>query len=333
MKPALHTPAAPLSAKLAAALLPLALLAGSGAARAEFPDKPIRFIVAQAAGSASDTVARALGIELSKQLGQQIIIDNRPGGALVIGMEAVARSAPDGYTIGLGTIGAMTISPALVPKLPYSIERDFQPITLITVGHLLLAASPTTNINSVRDLIEQAKAKPDSISNASSGNGTPGHIGGELFKYMTGTRIIHVPYKGGAAAINDLIAGQVQVMFESLGSIAPFAKQGRVRPLGVSGAKRSPGFPDVPTIAEAGVPGYEAPTWTGVITPAGVPRPIVLKLNTEINKAITSAGFRQRFAELGDEPGGGTPEQFAELVKKEGAKWVDVAKRSGAKID
>jgi len=310
-----------------------AVLLASGTARAEFPDKPIRFVVAQAAGSASDTVARALGIELARQTGQQVIVDNRPGGALVIGMEAVARSAPDGYTIGLGTIGAMTISPALVPKLPYNVERDFQPITLITVGHLLLAASPATNIMSVRDLIGQAKAKPDSISNASSGNGTPGHIGGELFKYMTGTRIVHVPYKGGAAAINDLIAGQVQVMFESLGSIAPFAKQGRVRPLGVSGIKRSPAFPDLPTIAEAGVPGYEAPTWTGIVTPAGVPRAVVMKLNAEINKAITTPSFRQRFAEIGDEPGGGTPEQFAELVKKETAKWKDVAKRSGAKID
>jgi len=314
-------------------LLGAVLLLASGVARAEFPDKPIRFVVAQAAGSASDTVARALGIELAKQTGQQVIIDNRPGGALVIGMEAVARAAPDGYTIGLGTIGAMTISPALVPKLPYNVERDFQPITLITIGHLLLAASPATNIMSVRDLIDQAKAKPDSISNASSGNGTPGHIGGELFKYMTGTRIVHVPYKGGAAAINDLIAGQVQVMFESLGSIAPFAKQGRVRPLGVSGARRSPAFPDLPTIAEAGVPGYEAPTWTGIVTPAGVPRPVVMKLNAEINKAITTPSFRQRFAEIGDEPGGGTPEQFAELVKKETAKWKDVARRSGAKID
>jgi tripartite-type tricarboxylate transporter receptor subunit TctC len=310
-----------------------ALLALPGAAQAEFPDKPIRLIVAQAAGSASDTIARAIGVELAKQTGQQIIIDNRPGGALVIGMEAVARSAPDGYTIGLGTIGAMTISPALVAKLPYNVERDFQPITLITTGHLLLAASPTTNINSVRDLIEQAKAKPDAISNASSGNGTPGHIGGELFKYMTGTRIVHVPYKGGAAAINDLIAGQVQVMFESLGSIAPFAKQGRVRPLGVSGAKRSPGFPDVPTIAEAGVPGYEAPTWTGIVTPAGVPRPIVMKLNADINKVTASNSFRQRWADIGDEAGGGTPEEFAALVKKETAKWAEVAKRSGAKID
>ena len=307
------------------------LLADAGAA--EYPDRPLRLIVAQAAGSASDTVARVLAYELSRQLGQQVIIDNRPGGALVIGMEAVARSSPDGYTLGLGTIGAMTISPALVPNLPYNVERDFQPIALLTVGHLLLAASPTTNIMSVRDLIEQARARPDSITNASSGNGTPGHLGGELFKYMTGTRIIHVPYKGGAAAITDLIAGRVQIMFESLGSIAPFAKQGKVRPLGVSGAHRSPAFPDLPTIAEAGVPGYEAATWTGVITPAGVPPAIVMRLNAEINQAVAAPGFKQRFAAIGDEPGGGTPEQFAELVHKESLKWLDVARRSGAKID
>jgi len=311
---------------LCAALPPLT-------ARAEYPDHPVRLIVAQAAGSASDTVARALGYDLARELGQQVVIDNRPGGALVIGMEAVAHAPPDGYTLGLGTIGAMTISPALVQKLPYSVERDFQPIVLITVGHLLLAASPKSDIKSVRDLIDQAKAHPDQITNASSGNGTPGHIGGELFKYMTGIRIVHVPYKGGAAAINDLMAGQVQVMFESLGSIAPFAHQGRVRPLGVSGVKRSPAFPDLPTIAEAGVPGYEAPTWTGVITPAGVPKPIVARLNEAINKAITSPGFRQRFAAIGDEPGGGTAEQFAELVRKETIKWKEVAQRSGAKID
>jgi tripartite-type tricarboxylate transporter receptor subunit TctC len=314
-------------------LLAAACLAPFSLGAAEYPDHPLRLIVAQAAGSASDTVARVLGYELSRQLGQQVIIDNRPGGALVIGMEAVARSAPDGYTLGLGTIGAMTISPALVAKLPYNVERDFQPIGLITVGHLLLAASPTTSIMSVRDLIEQARARPDSITNASSGNGTPGHLGGELFKYMTGTHIIHVPYKGGAAAINDLIAGQVQIMFESLGSIAPFAKQGKVRPLGVSGAHRSPAFPDLPTIAEAGVPGYEAATWTGVITPAGVPREIVIRLNAEINRAVLSPDFRQRFAAIGDEPGGGTAEQFGELVRKESAKWREVARRSGAKID
>jgi tripartite-type tricarboxylate transporter receptor subunit TctC len=245
----------------------------------------------------------------------------------------VAHAPPDGYTIGLGSIGAMTISPAVMPKLPYKVERDFQPIALVTVGHLLLAASPTTNIHSVRELIDQARAHPDQISNASSGNGTPGHVGGELFKYMTGTRIVHVPYKGGAAAINDLIAGQVQIMFESLGSIAPFAKQGKVRALGVSGARRSPAFPDLPTIAEAGVPGYEAPTWTGIITPAGVPRAIVMRLNAEINQAVVSPGFKQRFAAIGDEAGGGTPEQFAELVHQESLKWLDVVRRSGAKID
>lgn len=326
-------PRAAFGPRAAAAFGLLAALVLSAAAAAEYPDHPLRLIVAQAPGSASDTVARVLGYELSRQLGQQVVIDNRPGGALVIGMEAVARSAPDGYTLGLGTIGAMTISPALVPKLPYNVERDFQPISLITVGHLLLAASPTTNIMSVRDLIEQARAKPDSITNASSGNGTPGHLGGELFKYMTGTRIIHVPYKGGAAAITDLMAGRVQVMFESLGSIAPFAKQGKVRPLGVSGAHRSPAFPDLPTIAEAGVPGYEAATWTGVITPAGVPPAIVTRLNAEINQAVASPGFKQRFASIGDEPGGGTPEQFSELIRKESAKWLEVARRSGARID
>ncbi len=310
-----------------------ALLCGACPAHAEFPDHPIHFIVAQAAGSASDTIARTLAIELTKQLGQQIVIDNRPGGALVIGMDAIAHSAPDGYTIGLGTIGAMTISPALVAKLPYSVEKDFQPISLVTYGHTMLVASPKSGITSVKDLIEKARAAPDTLTNASSGNGTPGQMGGELFKYMTNTKITHVPYKGGAAAITDLMGGQVSVMWESLPSIAPFAHDGRVRPLGVSGAKRSPAFPDLPTIAEAGVPGYEAPTWTGVVMPAGAPRAIVMRLNEEMNKATSSAGYKARFAVIGDDPAQSTPEQMADVVHKETIKWKEVAAKTGAKID
>src|SRR5215468_3835370 len=302
------------------ALVLAATLTVAGAA--EYPDHPIRFIVPQAAGSATDTVARILAAELSKELGQQLIVDNRPGGALTIGLDLVAKSPPDGYTIGMGPIGALAITRHMVTKLPYNIELDFQPIALVARGHLLLAVSPKLPIHSVKELIDYAKKNPGKLTNASSSNGSPGHVGGELFKYMTGTEILHVPYKGGASAIQDLIAGRVQAMFESLNSIAPHAHSKSVKALAVGSDHRSAAFPELPTIAESGVPGYEAGTWTGVIAPAGVPRPIVDKLNAAINRAITSAAFQERFAAIGDEPAGGTPEEFAEVIRKDSAKWA-----------
>jgi tripartite-type tricarboxylate transporter receptor subunit TctC len=310
----------------------LACAFATGAA-AQYPDKPIRLIVPQAPGSATDTVARILGAELGKELGQQVVIDNRPGGALTLGLDLTAKADPDGYTICMGPIGALAINRHMVAKLPYDIERDLQPIALVTRGHLLLAVSPTLPFKSVQEIIDYAKQNPGKLLNASSSNGSPGHVGGELFKYMSGTDIVHVPYRGGAAAINDLIAGRVHLMFESLNSIAPHAKAGTVRPLAVSGARRSPGFPDLPTVAEAGVPGYEAPTWSGVIAPAGVPRPIIDRLNAGINKAIESQTFRDRFASIGDEPAGGSPEEFAEVIRKDSAKWADVIRRAGARLD
>jgi len=313
-------------------VLPLACAVAS-AANAEYPDHPIRLIVPQAAGSATDTVARIMGAELAKEIGQTIVIDNRPGGALTIGIDLVAKAAPDGYTIGMGPIGALAITRHMVAKLPYDIERDLQPIALATRGHLLLAVTPKITINSVPELIAYAKKNPGKLLNASSSNGSPGHVGGELFKFMTGTEIVHVPYRGGSLAINDLIAGHVQLMFESLNSIAPHAQSGAVRALAVSGARRSPAFPQLPTVAEAGVPGYEAGTWSGVIGPAGLPRPILDKLNAAINRSIHSSAFQERFAAIGDEPAGGTPEQFAETIQKDSAKWADVIRRSGARLD
>ncbi len=287
----------------------------------------------QAPGSATDTVARILSPEMSKSLGQPIVVENRPGGALTIGIDAVAKSAPDGYTIGMGPIGAMAITRHMVAKLPYDIERDLQPIALVTRGHLLLAVAPSSPIRSVRELIDYAQKNPGKLTNASSSNGSPGHVAGELFKYMTGTSIVHVPYKGGAMAINDLIAGHVQVIWESLNSIAPHARSGKVRALAVSGARRSPGFPHLPTIAEAGVSGYEAGTWTGIIAPAGLPPAIIERLNAAVNDAIRSPIFTERFALIGDEPAGGTPQDFADAIRRDSARWGEVVKRSGARID
>jgi tripartite-type tricarboxylate transporter receptor subunit TctC len=306
-------------------------MAGAASA-ADYPDHPIRLIVPQAAGSATDTAARILAAELGRELGQIVIVDDRPGGALTLGLDLVAKSPPDGYTIGMGPIGALAITRHMVTKMPLDIERDLQPICLVTRGHLLLAVSPQLPVNSVQELIDYAKKNPGKLTNASSSNGSPGHLGGELFKYMTGTEIVHVPYRGGASAINDLIAGHVDIMFESLQSIATFARAGKVHALGVSGGERSPAFPDLPTIGET-VPGYLAPTWTGVVAPAGVPRPIVDKLNAAINKAILSEGFKDKFAKIGDEGGGGSPEDFAAVIKSDSAKWGDVIRRSGAKLD
>jgi tripartite-type tricarboxylate transporter receptor subunit TctC len=310
----------------------LLAFAAAGAA-AQYPERAVRCIVPQAPGSATDTVARILAPDMSKALGQPVVVENRPGGALTIGIDVVAKAAPDGYTIGMGPIGALAITRHMVAKLPYDIERDLQPIALVARGHLLLAVAPSSSIKSVRELIDYAQKNPGKLTNASSSNGSPGHVAGELFKYMTGITMVHVPYKGGAMAINDLIAGHVQVIWESLNSIAPHARSGKVRALAVSGARRSPGFPDLPTIAEAGVPGYEAGTWTGIIAPAGLPQPIVAKLNAAVNEAIHSPIFTERFALIGDEPAGGTPQDFADTIRRDSARWGEVVKRSGARID
>ena len=314
------------------AVLLFACAFATGAA-AEYPDRPIHLIVPQAAGSATDTLGRIFAASLGDVLGQQVIVDDRPGGALTVGLDLTAKAAPDGYTLCMGPIGALAITRHLVHSLPYNIERDFQPIALVIRGQLLLAVSPKTPFKSVKELIAYAKANPGKLSNASSSNGSPGHVGGELFKFMTGTDIVHVPYKGGAPAINDLIAGRVQVMFESLNSIAPFAHAGTVRGLAVSGEHRSPAFPDLPTIAEAGVPGYSAATWAGIIAPAGLPKPIVDKLNAAINVAIRSPAMAAFYARIGDEPAGGTPDEFATLIASDSRKWGDVIKRAGIKFE
>src|SRR5204863_7448726 len=204
---------------------------------------------------------------------------------------------------------------------------------LVSTGYMLLAASPKAPFTNVRELIDYAKRNPGKLSNASSSNGSPGHVSGELFKYMTGTDIVHVPYKGGASAIADLIAGNVQLMFESTNSIAPHVVNGRVRALAVTGARRAHSLPDVPTLMEAGVPGYEVTAWTGVIAPAGLPRPILERLNQAVNFSISEPTTKERLAQLGSEGGGGTPEDYAEIIRKDSAKWAEVIKRSGAKID
>ncbi len=305
----------------------------TSAAHAQYPDHSIRLVVPQAAGSATDTIARVFAAALGQELGQQVIVDDRPGGALTVGLDIVAKSPPDGYTLCMAPIGAMTMAPHLVEHLPYDIARDFQPIVVAEYSQLLLAVSPKTPFHSVKELIDYAKQNPGKLLNASSSNGSPGHVAGELFKFMTGTDIVHVPYKGGAPAISDLMAGRVQLMFEALNSIAPFAQSGQVRALAVSGDHRSPAFPDLPTIAEAGVPGYSAPGWVGVIAPAGLPRPLLERLNQAANRAIQSPAFTTWNTNTGNEPGGGTPKQFAALIASDSKKWGEVIKRAGIKLE
>jgi tripartite-type tricarboxylate transporter receptor subunit TctC len=232
----------------------------------------------------------------------------------------------------MGPVGALAITRHMVAKLPYDIERDLQPVALLGYSYMLLAVSPKTPFHSVAELIDYAKKNPGKLFNASSSNGSPGHVSGELFKSMTGTNIVHVPYKGGAAAIADLISGNVQLMFESTNSMSPHVKAGRVRALAVSGAKRSAAFPDLPTIGET-VPGYEVTSWSGVIAPAGLPRPVLDRLNAAVNEAIREPQLRARLADLGSEGGGGTPEEFAALIRRDSAKWAEVVRRSGARID
>lgn len=318
---------------MVAIVLGSAAMCSVAASAADYPVRPIRMIVPQAPGSASDTVARLLAAELAPRLGQQVVVDNRPGGALMIGMELTARAAPDGYTIGYAPVGGLVISPNVSGKPPYDSNKDFAAIIMTAFNTMLLAANPNLAVKTVRELIDYAKSNPTKLSSASSGNGTPGHVGMELFKLMTNTQIVHIPYKGGAAGITATISGEVQLMMESLNSITPNARAGRVRALGVSGSKRVAVLPEVPTIAEAGVPGYEAITWNGIVAPAGMPRAMVNRLNGELNRALAEPGLQQKLAAIGAEPAGGTPEEFARFIRSEYAKWGDVVRRSGAKMD
>src|SRR5215510_2324447 len=302
-------------------------------AAAAYPERPIRLIISSAAGGSPDIVTRILCLELTKQLGQQIVIDNRPGGAQTIGTDLVARAIPDGYTLGYANVVTLAINKTLLPKQPYDPDRDLALIGQFLSTANLLAVNNALPVKSVRELIDYARKNPGKLFNASGGNGTTGHLGGELFKIMTGTKIVHVPYKGSPQGIADLLAGQVQLMFDNLTSISPHVKAGKLRGLGVSGPRRSPVFPELPTVAEAGVPGYETTAWGGLVAPAGTPKAIVVKLNAEINKALVAPALKERFAAIDAEPVGGSIEAFAAFVKSESAKWGDVVRKSGAKLD
>jgi tripartite-type tricarboxylate transporter receptor subunit TctC len=250
-----------------------------------------------------------------------------------VGTEIIARATPDGYTIGHGNINTMAINRSVLPKLPYDVDRDLQAVALMYNSPNLLAVTLSLPVKSVQELIDYAKKNPDKLIFASTGNGSSVHVGMELFKLMTGTQMVHVPYKAATVAITDLTAGRVHLMADNIQSIGSHVKAGRLRGLAVTSAKRVPAFAELPTVAEAGVPGFDVSAWAGVIVPTGVPRPIIVRLNAEINKALAAPAVREKLPEFGLEIVGGTPEQFADHIKKEAAKWADVVRRSGAKVD
>lgn len=297
----------------------------------KYPSKPIRLVVPFTPGGSTDILARVIGQKLTEAWGRQVVIDNRPGAGGNIGVELVAKSAADGYTLVMGHIGTFGVNPTLYPKLPYDPLKDFQPVTLVALVPNMLSVNPGVPAKSVKELVALAKAKPGTINFGSGGNGSAAHLAGEYFKLLTKTDITHIPYRGTAPAVTDLISGQIQMIITGVPPTINFAKAGKLRALAVATSKRLALLPELPTIAEAGVPGYEATQWYGVLAPARTPRPIVMKLNAEMAKAIHGPDVKAKLAADAAEPVGNSPEEFGEFIKKEIARWAPVVKASGAK--
>lgn len=310
----------------------LALVAVPGVA-APYPEKPIRLIVPSAPGGAPDVLMRTLAQQLSQQMGVPFIIDNKPGGSYLIGTMDLVRSPADGYTLAYGNVVSLATNRSLIAKMPYEVDKD---LTLVSnslrVANLMIVNNDL-QVKNVAELIAYAKKNPGKLSFGSDGNGTTAHLGTELFKSMTGIDMLHVPYKAATAAITDLISGNIQLMMVNTPVSGPPAQSGRVRALGISSARRSDTYPDVPTIAESGVPGFEVEAWGGIIGPANMPKEIVSRLNDEIRAALATAAVRDRFRVLGADTAPSTPEEFRDLSRRETAKWAVVVKASGAKID
>jgi tripartite-type tricarboxylate transporter receptor subunit TctC len=312
----------------------VSLAAASTLAAAQaWPAKPIKYVVPFAAGGTTDILARTISEKLSVALGQPVVVENKPGAGGGVGAAEVAKAAPDGYTIMGGTISTHAINASLYKSLPYDPVKDFAAITLIARVPNMLVINNDIPAKNVAELIALMKASPGKWSFASSGNGTSQHLSGELFKGMAGVDMQHIPYKGSPPALTDVMGGQVSMTFDNITTAWPLAKGGKLRALAVTTAKRSPVSPEVPTLAESGLPGYEIGSWQGVFAPAGTPPDIVKRLNTEIVKIINSPDVQKKLLELGAEPVGNSPEDFTALVKTEVVKWGDVVRKSGAKVD
>ena len=321
------------SAAVAALFAYTAIFAGSSLAQTAYPAKAIRYVVPFPAGGPLDIVARAIGQELNKSWGQAVVIDNRPGAGGNIGADLVAKAPADGYTILMGAVSTHAINVTLYNKLPYDPIRDFAPVTLITSVPNVLVVHPSVPANNVKELIALAKSRPGQLNFASGSTGSAGHLAGELFNSMAGVRMTHIPYKGAAPAVVDLMAGHVSLMFDNMSSALPNIKATRVRALAVTTLKRSPLLPQLPTISDAGLRGFDIATWFGIFAPAGTPPDIVARLNGEIVRILHTPEMKERLALLGAEPIGNKPDEFAAFVRAEIPKYAKVIQASGARAD
>jgi tripartite-type tricarboxylate transporter receptor subunit TctC len=318
--------------KLALSLLSLLALTSAAAAE-EYPTRPITLVVPYAAGGGNDIMARTAADKMSPALGQQIVIENRGGAGGSIATRQVAHAAPDGYTLGLGGTGTLAVDPTLYPNAGYDPRKDFAPIGLIGTSALVLVIHPSIPAHNVKELIAYAKANPGKLNFASAGVGSGIHLAAEYFKVQAGIEMTHVPYKGSAPALADLVGGHVSMYFSSLPPAIGLVKDGKIRALAVTGLTRSPIFPDLPTVAESGLPGFEAVLHYGIIAPAGTPKPIVQKLNAALRQAVMSDELKQKLAADGTEPLASTPEEYAADIDKEETKWSAIVKKSGAKVE
>ena len=303
------------------------------AATQTYPEKPVRVILSVPAGATPDVTARLITPGISRLFGQQLVVDNRPGAGGMIGAEIASKASPDGYTLFISSPGALTILPHLRKHVPYDTLRDFVPISLISIGPFVLITHPSVPAGSVKKLIALAKAQPGKLNYASAGNGTANHLAMELFKHMAGIDIVHVPYKGAPQAVTDVVSGHMNMMFNSIAPIVGHIKAGRLRVLGIASAQRSPQLPDVPTISEAGLPGFEAVNWFGMFAPAKTPKRIIARLNEAVVKVVHTPEIQAQFLALGADPVGSSAEEFAAFVRRDMEKYAKIVKIAGAKVD
>jgi len=315
----------------AAAALVLAF-SGACAWAQNYPSHPVKLVVPYAVGGSADVYGRVLAAKLSETMGEPFVIENRPGGGAVIGTDAVAKSAPDGYTI-LVMSNTHTVNETLIPKKPYDLMRDLAPISGINSQDLMLVAPATIKANNLREFIALAKSQPGKLNYASSGPGTPYHMAGELFKYMAGADIVHVPHKGSDQARTAVLGGQVDMMFDAISTIVSQVRAGKLKALGTTGKTRSLVTPDIPTVSEAGVPGYEATIWLGLMAPAATPKPILERLNSEVRRVINAPDVKENWSKQGAVPMGMTPEEFGKFLREDIAKWAKLVKDTGMKVD